>query len=410
MSDNDSKVPVDGENGDAKSESAEIAPQQDESSPPSDSPAKDEDEKATVSEENTDPKQKQKKPKSRSGSRFAWLLWILLLVVAIAVGYLYFLLNKQSALVVDSGQKIESELVQMATQVELQSNTETLNGEIAKAQQQRDALIAKVSLIEDRLQSQQSRILAMSTTSRDDWLLAEAEYLLKLANQRVLVERKADTAIGLLKEADNILRDIADPDLFELRGAIKKDLVALKLVEQSDAEGIYLELAALAGQIDALPLVPKAYNYKKADDENTEDESEPAGTSSVSNFFSSLADYVRIVRHSERPAAILPPEESAYLQLNLRLMIEQAQLALLREELKVYQQSLNDASAWLKQYFPSTREADQFIEELERLKSEKIVVELPDISESLAMLKNYISVLHKLDGDKDNLPTKTETN
>lgn len=406
MSDNDSKVPVDGENGGAKSESAEIAPQQDESSPPSDSPAKDEDEKATVSEENTDPKQKEKKPKSR----FAWPLWILLLVVALAVGYLYFLLNKQSALVADSGQKIESELVQMATQVELQSNTETLNGEIAKAQQQREALIAKVSLIEDRLQSQQSRILAMSTTSRDDWLLAEAEYLLKLANQRVLVERKADTAISLLKEADNILRDIADPDLFELRGAIKKDLVALKLVEQSDVEGIYLELAALTGQIDELPLVPKAYNYKKADDENTEDESEPAGTSSVSNFFSSLADYVRIVRHSERPAAILPPEESAYLQLNLRLMIEQAQLALLREELKVYQQSLNDASAWLKQYFPSTREADQFIEELERLKSEKIVVELPDISESLAMLKNYISVLHKLDGDKDNLPTKTETN
>jgi uroporphyrin-3 C-methyltransferase len=175
-------------------------------------------------------------------------------------------------------------------------------------------------------------------------------------------------------------------------------LVALKLVKQSDIEGIYLELAALANQVDALPLVPKAYNYQNdaAEPENETIEADAKGNS-VSKFFSSLSDYVRIVRHSERPAAILPPDESAYLQLNLRLMIEQAQLALLREEIQIYQQSLTDATSWLEKYFPSTQAADQYVAELKRLREIDIVITLPDISESLGMLQNYISVLHKLD-------------
>jgi uroporphyrin-3 C-methyltransferase len=350
------------------------------------------------------PEEKQKtaaEPKSKNQSKggakkiVSALLWLIVLVLLASVLYLYFLVEKQKADIADN---FDRELSLMATRVELESSSDTINTTLNNAERERQKFSEALDTIDARLGSQQSRILAMSTTSRDDWLLAEAEYLLKLANQRVLVERKAETAIGLLQEADNILRDLGDPDLFELRSAIKNDLVALKLVKQSDIEGIYLELAALANQVDALPLVPKAYNYQNdaAEPENETIEADAKGNS-VSKFFSSLSDYVRIVRHSERPAAILPPDESAYLQLNLRLMIEQAQLALLREEIQIYQQSLTDATSWLEKYFPSTQAADQYVAELKRLREIDIVITLPDISESLGMLQNYISVLHKLD-------------
>ena len=38
-----------------------------------------------------------------------------------------------------------------------------------------------------RLDSHNKRLLSLSSTSREDWLLAEAEYLLRLANQRLLM-------------------------------------------------------------------------------------------------------------------------------------------------------------------------------------------------------------------------------
>jgi len=343
-------------------------------------------------------KQKKAEVKAGKSSVLAWLCLLLCVALACAFAYLYLELQKITAQV---DIKVENEIVHLATQAELAAQTESTQQKFAQAQTQYSAQQKKLAELEARARAQQSQLLAMSTTSRNDWLLAEAEYLLKLANQRVLVERKAETAIGLLQEADNILRDLADPDLFDLRAAIKKDLVALKLVEESDIEGVYLDLAALASKIDALPLVPKAYNYNTSAEQDLP-ESESGAQSSISKFFTGLSDYVRIVSHSERPAAILPPDEASYMQLNLRLMIEQAQLALLREEVSIYQQSISEAEAWVKKYFPSTQQTDQFQQELLRLKQQQIQVELPDIADSLKLLQNYISVLHKLDPRKAN--------
>ena len=83
------------------------------------------------------------------------------------------------------------------------------------------------------LNGQQQRLLNMSTTNREDWLMAEAEYLLRLANQRVLIERSATSAVGLLESADAIMEQVAaglgDPELFAIRRAIAQDLAALRL-------------------------------------------------------------------------------------------------------------------------------------------------------------------------------------
>ena len=254
---------------------------------------------------------------------------------------------------------------------------------------------AQLRQLEQGAKAFNRRLLAMSTTSRDDWQLAEAEYLLKLANQRVLIERKPDTAIGLLEEADAILRDLANFDLLPLRKAIKDDLLALKLSEKVDREGIYLELSTLAERVESLPLVPQHY---QASIEETMDDGKPAGKekSIMSSFIESFSNYVRVIDHSDKPEAILPPDETAYLHMNLRFMLERAQIALLREQQAIYEKNLSQAIFWIKSYFSTSPKAKAYERSLVALKEKNISINLPDISHSLELLHDYIDTLHQL--------------
>src|SRR5690606_5363670 len=93
---------------------------------------------------------------------------------------------------------------------EINSETERV---AAKLQQ----LETQVSESQLRLNNHQERLQALSTTTREDWLLAEAEYLLRLANQRILTERQTANALSLMVTADDILKEIDDPDLFVVR-------------------------------------------------------------------------------------------------------------------------------------------------------------------------------------------------
>ncbi len=263
-------------------------------------------------------------------------------------------------------------------------------------------LSQRLTSAEDRLKAHNRRIISMSTTDRDDWLLAEAEYLLKLANQRVLIEKSPGSAIALLEEADAILRDLADPDLFSLRQAIQKDLVALKLVAKVDAEGIYLQLSALAEQAESIAILPDTFasaDYAEGDlllEEETSESTASNARNSFNRFFSSFKSYFRIIENSEKPQALLPPEETAYLQLNLRMQIERAQLALLREQQNIYVDSLVKAETWVARYFPRSSSSMLFRQELNNLSKKNILRQLPDISTSLELLKEYISTRHQL--------------
>ena len=331
--------------------------------------------------------------KESSPFKFFLTLVVVLLLIVILSGIGYGVYNSYKQ--VEAQKAANDSLSDMLASLNIDFNNfkQVQLGEQTNMESELSQLKQSLSAAELRLQAQQKRILSMSTTSREDWLLAEAEYLLKLANQRVLVERKADSAIALFEEADAILRDLGDPDLFPLRDAINKDLVALKLAKTIDVEGIYLELSALAAEVEKLPLVPEAFNFAIEEDVSPEPD-ETSG--SFQKFLESFKRYYRVIDHEEKPAAILPPDQTAYLHLNLRMMIERAQLAMLREQQDIYSTSLQDAERWVRRYFPSSLAADQYERALADLRKKEVVRVLPDVSESLELLKGYIADLHKL--------------
>lgn len=337
-----------------------------------------------------------------------FLVCLLLLVVSTAS---YFLYRGHQRNALQNEQISQAEIRLNELDRDIGTKLGKLSETLGAKQDEIESLKNRVAVSEQRLAAQQKRILSMSTTSRDDWLLAEAEYLLKLANQRVLIERKADSASALFEEADAILRDLGDPDLFALREVIKQDLVSLKLAQTIDVEGIYLELSALASKVDQLPLVPEAFAFQAESNASNKDTNSDLGKdqSVFEKFLDSFSAHFRIIDHEDRPAAILPPEETAYLHLNLRMLLEQAQLALLREQQNIYENSLAEALSWVKQYFPNSEAAHQYELALSDLKTKQVVNELPDVSQSLELLNAYISDLHKLGSSERRVKAKQDS-
>ena len=318
--------------------------------------------------------------------------------------------DEQSALV-----SISTELQKVRNE---QAASDLANKQNAQSQQRRTAssiaaIEKRIAASEQRLKAHNKRLLSLSTTTREDWLLAEAEYLLKLANQRVLIERSASAAISLLVQADSIFRDLDDPDLFPLRQALAKDLAALRLAKEIDVEGIYLTLTALSEQVENLPLRHSWEEISKpSTSANNEAREAEALELTVQNaleqsrwqklkqgfadFVSGLDSYVRITDHSYKAELLLEPNSAMYLQQNLRLILERSQLALLREEKEIYQSSLAQAKNWLMKYYPKSASRLTFVTEIEKLHDQKIIRELPNITGSLELLRAYIERLHKL--------------
>lgn len=77
-------------------------------------------------------------------------------------------------------------------------------------------------------------------------------------------------------------------------------------------------------------------------------------------------------------------------------MLEQAQVALLRNEAGIYQESLVKAQNWINQYFSLNEKAAAVLQELKALESEIIAPELTNFSNSSAALTEYIAKREKM--------------
>ncbi|RRQ21865.1 hypothetical protein D6C00_07845 [Thiohalobacter thiocyanaticus] len=70
--------------------------------------------------------------------------------------------------------------------------------------------------------------------SQEAWVLAEAEYLLHVANQRLQLARDVDTALAALATADQRLQELANAAYLPVREQISRELGALRSVNEPE--------------------------------------------------------------------------------------------------------------------------------------------------------------------------------
>lgn len=330
-----------------------------------------------------------------------WPLWIVIIIVTAASASLFFYGWHQLTRI----DVIQTEFQQMhLREQQLQQANEQLATEVRTLNQQREGLNesfrAEQSAITEQLATLSTQLLQMGGASRTEWLLAEAEYLLRLANQRLNIERDVSGAIKVLQSADAVLADADDAGLYPVRKQLRDEILALQMIGDSDRDGLYLQLEAIINRVDGLE---QAYFIKQntatAKDTKKQDTAEPSQIGAEAWWQLALTELKTLIVFRKLDAPVEPmlsPEQSFYLKQNLRLILEQAQLALLKKNQPLYRGNLSKASKWITTYFPMHETRVQVIhEQLNSLENKNIDPELPEISGSLNQLKQRIQLLYR---------------
>lgn len=281
-----------------------------------------------------------------------------------------------------------AEVQELSSQLEsgLAERRETMGLAVDGIKSDFDAYKSDVNQTLDRVLAELSK---EQNADERDWLHAEAAYLLRLANQRLQLERDVEGAAALLRTADARLEEANNPALVPVRRAIAEELAALQTVPKVDRTGLYLALNAQQEQIAGLPLAQDIEQFTA--DTTIEEAPTGAWQEQLARVGEELKELVTVRHHDQALEALITPEQESYLRQSLRLVLEQSQLALLKEETGLYEASLDKAITLLEGYYDVDDESVQsVIARLGELKGKSIRPELPDISASQQALARFI--------------------
>lgn len=326
--------------------------------------------------------------KQKSGGNVLGLLALLIALAALVLaGWMYQQDQLLAAQKQNANADFDSELRALSAS---QSEFKALIGAQREALSQlRSDVGTRLDALTMRSQNLEVTVESLATVDRQDWLLAEAEYLLRLANQRAQLSHDARSAAQLLGSADEILRDLDEPALLPVRAELAREIGALQNSAERDVEGSYLALQALASEVEKLRIY-KAPSYVPIPVQVEESAWQQRLQGGLTAAWEKLRSYIRIDHHQENFRAQLAPEQEAVLRASLQLMFEQAQLALLANQPVLYERALEKAAAWLNRYYQLDEKRDALLAQINTLAEVQVDAELADISGSLRMLKEYL--------------------
>ncbi|MEE9160991.1 MAG: uroporphyrinogen-III C-methyltransferase [Gammaproteobacteria bacterium] len=322
----------------------------------------------------------EKKPGSDQNNVFCFIL--LILICGLAAGG-YYLWNELQQTKADITEVITNGQAQTGlTDGSLASMNDAIRQLEGKQIEQSDAL---ASLYRDR------------QGSNEDWAIAEIEYLLIIAMQRLILEEDVTTALAAMEAANLRLKNLGNPGLLPVRQQLAADMNQLRSVNLADTVGMAIYLADMVDLSADLPLesgiIVATKDQSSADASSSDDEPvvDPFWKKVPRILWQEIKSLVVIKRSGEVKQALLLPGEEYFLYQNLRLELESARQSVLRSDSQNLRSSIDLALTWMRRYFDTSDSAViNIMETLDKMRSIELKPELPDISSSLENLRAYI--------------------
>ena len=312
------------------------------------------------------------------------------------------------------GQQQVDEFQQKLTALEAQINNKTVvsapaqdvkfdTTQLAQLESANKATQDKITQVEELinakshelvgLQSQINKVSAQANAQQPtDWLFSEADFLLNNALRKLVLDNDVDTAVSLLKLADETLAKVNNSQSAAIRSAINQDLKQLLSVAGVDQNAVMQKLSQLANTVDELPVLDVNFgddqNATKLSDSLSDwaENAEKSATSFLNHF-------IRISpKHGADRKELLAPNQDIYLRENIRLRLQLAIMAVPRQQNELYKQSLEAVASWIRSYFDTNAEVTQsFLKSVDELSELSIYVDVPSQLQSLSMLDKYLN-------------------
>ena len=312
------------------------------------------------------------------------------------------------------GQQKVDEFQQKLTALEAQINNKTVvsapaqevkfdTTQLAQLESANKATQNKIAQVEELinakshelvgLQSQINKVSAQANAQQPtDWLFSEADFLLNNALRKLVLDNDVDTAVSLLKLADETLAKVNNSQSAAIRRAINQDLKQLLSVAGVDQNAVMQKLSQLANTVDELPVLDVNFG----DDQNTtklSDSLSDWAENAEKSATSFLNHFIRISpKHGADRKELLAPNQDIYLRENIRLRLQLAIMAVPRQQNELYKQSLEAVASWIRSYFDTNAEVTQsFLKSVDELSEVSIYVDVPSQLQSLSMLDKYLN-------------------
>ena len=258
---------------------------------------------------------------------------------------------------------------------------EQLQTRLLEASNQSDLALRDIKQVQTTLQDAFTKVSERTERSADKFALEEVSQLLKLANNSAVFSNDKKAAITALRLADSQLKQLSDPRYAAVRRTINQEIGSLEASESVDVPTLTSKINLLSNRITSLPLEnepPVVDGQVKV--VNEEPETELTASSELKKLWATVLDTVKIRRVDQPPRPLLEPEQRYFLDQNIVLKLNTAELAVLQTRPETYQRSIQDALAWLNEYYdPRDQNVKDVIAQLENLKSQSFGQDLPSI-------------------------------
>lgn len=334
----------------------------------------------------------------KTPSLFSGVLSLVSVITFLGLGILGYFSYLQLQKVSDRISYLEQQ--EKNSQSEVSNITTDLNQKFQQLQRQlQQDIVAqsttsslKIDNIAKQLSTTQRQVQSVNGRHQSDWLLAEADYLVRIASNRLLLERDVTTALSLLQSADERILLMDDSSLQPARDALARDMAVLRTIQKEDLVGIASRLSALMPQLKNLTIMSFQLPEETVEDANETILTETDWFESLKNTFKELSVKWFEVRDHGRPVKpLMNREQESVILTNIAFLLQNAQYATLRQHPDLYKQSLTQLQEWLVEYFDIADPAvSAFVTEIKSLNAMSIRTNLPESLESRLVISRQM--------------------
>lgn len=258
-----------------------------------------------------------------------------------------------------------------------------LQAQSAEDQATISAVQGSVRSMEQRLSATESGLISVAASNQNSSVeldIAEIDYLLRVANERLQLFSDTEAADLALQAADLQIEALNDPIYLSVRQRIATARQALAAVPSADRVQLSARLSKMQSGIPGLPFRGEA--VQQVEPELAQD----AGW--WASFKHTLASLVTVRRRVPEEQSMLSLEDKDYLRQGLWLQLESARLALMRNDANTYIGSLDRVGQTVEQFFePGSPAVQALLFETADLKGYNIAPQMPDISAPWTQLR-----------------------
>lgn len=308
------------------------------------------------------------------------------------------------------GQQQVAEIQQKLTALESQSGVAVSalvsdnSGQVTRLEQGLKTAQDKVEQLEQLVAGKTSEIATLQAQVKQvsqlagaqqpsDWLFSEADFLLNNALRKLVLDNDVDTAISLLKLADETLVKVNNSQANTIRTAINQDLKQLLSLSSVDQNAVMQKLSQLANTVDELQALNVNFDEAPEKSGKLSDDIADWQQNVEKSATSFLNHFIRISpKQSADKKELLAPNQDIYLRENIRLRLQLAIMAVPRQQDELYKQSLDAVASWVRSYFDTSAEVTQnFLKSVDELADSSIYVDVPGQLQSLTLLDKYLN-------------------